>query len=403
MSEESLDEGVPFDAERAVRERYTDGALARQEDLCCPVSYDAALLAVLPAEILERDYGCGDPSRYVRASETVLDLGSGTGKVCYLAAQIVGATGRVIGVDMNDEMLALARRHQGEIARRIGFANVEFRRGRIQDLGLDLDALDAWLALHPVRAASDLAALDERTTALRAEKPLVADASVDLVISNCVLNLVREGDREKLLAEVFRVLKPGGRVAISDIVCDEDVPLAMKQDPALWSGCISGAYREDHFLTAFAAAGFHGVTLDKYDAAPWKVVEGIEFRAVTVTARKPERTRALDRRHALLYQGPWSAVIDDEGRRFARGVRTAVSDVTFRALTAVAATQLVAIAPPDAAALAVQPFAASSEGKRRDPKETKGFAGAAPKVSCCAPPAAETKKESAKSTGKSCC
>jgi len=121
--------------ERVVLDRY--GQAAREPaGLCCPTANDPKLTAAIPAEILERDYGCGDPTRYVRAGETVLDLGSGAGKACYLLSQVVGPEGRVIGVDMNDEMIALSRRHLEAFGARTGLRNVEFRKGRIQDLGL---------------------------------------------------------------------------------------------------------------------------------------------------------------------------------------------------------------------------------------------------------------------------
>ena len=109
--------------EHGVLERYSEGAESRQADLCCPVDYDQELLAILPAEIIEKDYGCGDPSRYVQQGDVVLDLGSGSGKICYMAAQLVGDEGKVIGVDMNDDMLALARKYQYEMAEKIGLGN----------------------------------------------------------------------------------------------------------------------------------------------------------------------------------------------------------------------------------------------------------------------------------------
>src|SRR5690242_5100793 len=131
-----------FNVEEEVRERYTNGARELQESLCCPVSYDPRYLEVIPHDVIERDYGCGDPTPYLNPGETVLDLGSGAGKVCFIAAQIVGASGQVIGVDINAEMLALARRHAPEVSAKLGFSNIEFRRGRLEDLAIDLDVID---------------------------------------------------------------------------------------------------------------------------------------------------------------------------------------------------------------------------------------------------------------------
>src|SRR5213594_1991771 len=120
--------------ETIVRQRYAAGAKESAGKLCCPVNYSSQFLKVIPAEVIERDYGCGDPSKYLHAGETVLDLGSGAGKICFIAAQVVGPNGRVIGVDMNNDMLALARKHQRSVGDAIGYHNVEFRQGRIQDL-----------------------------------------------------------------------------------------------------------------------------------------------------------------------------------------------------------------------------------------------------------------------------
>src|SRR5438067_12531660 len=131
--------------ESVVKERYAAGANPREAELCCTVDYDPQLLKVIPEEVIERDYGCGDPSKYLRHGETVLDLGSGTGKICFIASQVVGPEGRVIGVDMTDEMLGVASRNAPIVAERIGYANVEFRTGWIQDLALDLEKLDAEL------------------------------------------------------------------------------------------------------------------------------------------------------------------------------------------------------------------------------------------------------------------
>lgn len=323
---------MSMSVKESVLDRYSEGARERQESLCCPVSYDAGLLDILPEELLEKDYGCGDPSRYVQEGDVVLDLGSGGGKICYMAAQLVGSTGRVIGVDMNDDMLALARKYQAEMAARLGSDRVSFVKGHIQDLGLGIDALDEYLRTHPVNSHGDYSALKAWEAAQRSDNPLIQDQSVDLVISNCVLNLVDDHEKQQLIREIFRVLKPGGRVAISDIVSDKTIPENMKNNPELWSGCISGAFREDEFPGEFAAAGFSAVCYDKWDTEPWQVIEGIEFRAVTLTAVKPETGDNRVCELGIIYRGPFAAVVDDDGRTYARGQRVNVPEVTHKLL-----------------------------------------------------------------------
>ncbi len=319
-----------LDVESAVRERYGSAAREREEALCCPVEYDPRHLDAIPQEVLERDYGCGDPSRYLKEGDVVLDLGSGGGKICFIASQVVGRKGLVVGVDMNDEMLALARRSAPEVAERIGYANVTFHRARIQDLALDLDRLEARLKENPVMNVRELAGLEEYAERMRRTEPLIADDSVDVVISNCVLNLVRDADKSWLIREIFRVVKPGGRIAISDIVSDEIVPDQLKADPKLWSGCIAGAFQEDELLRRLEDAGFYGIALDSWSDTPFSVVEGIEFRAVTITARKGKEGPCYEGNHAIIYKGPWKQVEDDDGHLLRRGERTAVCAKTFR-------------------------------------------------------------------------
>src|SRR5204862_2210956 len=234
--------------ETVVRQRYAAGAKERADKLCCPVEYDSEYLKVIPPEVIERDYGCGDPSRYLREGEAVLDLGSGTGKICFIAAQIVGPKGKVFGVDMTDEMLEVARRNTPIVAERLGYANVEFRKGRVQDLALDLELLDRRLKENPITDAASFLAADQLAEELRVKHPLIASDSVDVVVSSCVLNLVEPKSKPQLFDEIFRVLKKGGRAVISDIVSDEVVPEELQNDPELWSGCISGALTEKGFL-----------------------------------------------------------------------------------------------------------------------------------------------------------
>ncbi len=364
--------------ESQVFERYTAAARVREAALCCPVNYPSEFLSAIPNEVIERDYGCGDPTPYLNAGDTVLDLGCGGGKLCFIAAQVVGPTGRVIGVDCNREMLGLAIRHAPAVAARIGFANVEFRYGLIQDLQLDLQLLDQMLAESPVRDATDYLTLRNTEERLRAAQPLVPTESIDCVVSNCVLNLVRQADRRQMFAEIFRVLKRGGRAAISDIVADEEVPDVLRDDPTLWSGCISGAFREDQFLQAFEDAGFHGIEIVRRTPEPWQTVHGIEFRSMTVLAHKGKQGPCLERNQAVIYRGPFKSVVDDDGHTYRRGHRGAVCDKTFELLHRAPYQSLFEfVSPRESIPSEIAASFDCGRSKKRDPRETKGHGYAA--------------------------
>ncbi len=375
-------------AETAVKGRYSQAALARESNLCCPVVYDTRYLAAIPEEVLERDYGCGDPSRHLRPGETVLDLGSGTGKICFIAAQVVGPEGKVIGVDMTPEMLAVARRNAPLVADRIGYANVEFRRGRIQDLALDLDLLEARLARQPIATADDFLAGEALAAELRQANPLIASDAIDVVVSNCVLNLVASSMKEQLFREIYRVLRRGGRAVISDIVSDEEVPLELRNDPELWSGCISGAMTEMGFLAAFEAAGFHGIRILERQVEPWQTVRGIEFRSLTVEAFKGKAGPCFERYQAVIYRGPFKEVLDDDGHRMARGQRYAVCDKTFKLYQQEPYRQAFEFVEPreEVPLAAALPFDCSRTALRH-PRETKGldYTATTAATACCAP------------------
>lgn len=275
-----------YDVEQVVLERYQAGADQVQPSLCCPTEYDNTYLKLIPQEILEKDYGCGDPSRYVQTGETVLDLGSGAGKICYILSQKVGAEGSVIGVDFNEKMLALARKYQDEMSEKIGYQNLSFVKGKIQDLALDMQQVQQWLSEHPIHNLEDLSEFEQACDRIRRETPLIADNSIDVVVSNCVLNLVRPRDKQQLFQEIFRVLKPGGRAVISDIVSDQFPTETILNDPDLWSGCIAGAFQEAEFPKKFEQVGFRDVDVLSRQEDPWQVVDGIEFRSLTVRAYK---------------------------------------------------------------------------------------------------------------------
>ncbi len=378
--------------EKTVRERYARGAQERAPALCCPVDYDPRYLEVIPQEVLELDYGCGDPSRYLKEGDVVLDLGSGTGKICFIAAQVVGASGRVIGIDMTAEMLEVARRNAPLVAERLGYANVEFRRGRIQDLGLDLDAFEEELAASPIATTAALFAAEARAGALRLEHPLVADASIDAVVSNCVLNLVENGQKRRLFREIHRVLKPGGRAVISDIVSDEPVPEELQHDPELWSGCISGALTEEGFLAAFEEAGLYGVHILERQEEPWQTVHGIEFRSITIEAFKGKEGPCIERNQAVIYKGPFKEVLDDDGHRLERGRRHAVCDKTYKIFGRSPYREHFELVDPRVEVPLAEAGAFDcSRTPVRHPRETKGLdydatteaAGCCPPGECC--------------------
>ncbi|MBD2329481.1 methyltransferase domain-containing protein [Alkalinema sp. FACHB-956] len=383
---------IHYDIEQAVRDRYSAGAQAPQAALCCPTDgYDGRYLKILPEEIITKDYGCGDPTRYVQAGEVVVDLGSGAGKNCYIMAQKVGAEGRVIGVDMNDEMLALARKYQATIGDQLGYHNVNFVKGKIQDLALNLDQLQAWLNQHPVQSIADLAALETEGDRLRREAPLIATSSVDVVVSNCVLNLVKPQDKNQLFQEIYRILKRGGRAVISDIVCDEPPTDVILNDPDLWSGCIAGAFLESEFLQRFEAAGFYGVEILARQEQPWQVIDGIEFRSLTVQAYKGKEGPCLDRNQAVIYKGPWKAVQDDDGHTLLRGERMAVCEKTFQLYTdpnGPYAHDFIPVLPQTEVPRDSAPVFNCSRDSLRHPRETKGvdYRATLPSAGdCCEP------------------
>ncbi|MBN1341769.1 MAG: methyltransferase domain-containing protein [Phycisphaerae bacterium] len=378
--------------EAAVLRRYKEGARQAEDGLCCPTKYDEESVSFLPREIVEKDYGCGDPSRYVRAGEAVLDLGSGAGKVCYILAQKVGPEGRVIGADFNDEMLALSRKYIDEVADRLGYRNVRFVKCKIQDLALSLDKAQAWLDAHPITEVEHLYEFQAECDRLRRKEPLISDASVDVVVSNCVLNLARPEDKGTLFAEMHRVLRRGGRAVISDIVCDEDPTPSILSDPDLWSGCIAGAMREDVFLEMFERAGFYGIEIVSRQDEPWQTIEGIEFRSMTVQAFKGKEGPCIERNQAVVYKGPWRCVCDDDGHTLYRGQRMAVCDKTFDIMTNPAgpyAGQIVSVAPREDVPLDKAGAFDCNRSVTRHPRETKGLeyrpTVTAKEGSCCGP------------------
>ncbi|RJQ45171.1 MAG: methyltransferase domain-containing protein [Nitrospiraceae bacterium] len=233
---------------KTVKKKFSKAAHMPVADYYCPTGYNAKELEHIPDEVLEVSYGCGNPAALadIREGETIVDLGAGGGIDCFIAAKKLGSKGKVIGIDMTDEMIATATENAKKVAGVLGYNVVEFRQGNIMEL--------------PVESSS-----------------------VDLVISNCVINLTE--DKTKVLDEIFRILKPGGRFIISDIVSDKPVPGYLKRDKELWNACLSGALTDEKFRNAAENAGFPNVELTRNYL--YKKVEYIEFYSVTMKATKP--------------------------------------------------------------------------------------------------------------------
>ena len=289
-------------------------------------------------------------------------------------------------------MLSLARKYQQEISEKIGYYNTKFVKGKIQDLKLNLDLVQEWLEKNPISTIEQYSKFESYCEHLRNESPLVADNSVDVVISNCVLNLVRPQDKQQLFQEIYRVLKRGGRAVISDIVCDEDPTPAILNDADLWSGCIAGAFREEQFIKMFEKAGFYGIKILKREEIPWQVIDGIEFRSMTVCAYKGKDGPCLERNQSVIYKGPWQQVKDDDGHIFCRGERMAVCDKTYQILTRPQSpykNDIIPVPPYQEVPLEEATEFSCKNKAIRHPKETKGqqYRGTTSNqnLDCCSP------------------
>jgi SAM-dependent methyltransferase len=269
------------DIKQIVRDKYARAALkvtSRSAEGCSgatgsggecdPITrgiYDAAEVAAVPDAAVAASLGCGNPTALadLEPGETVLDLGSGGGIDVLLSARRVGPTGKAYGLDMTDEMLALARENQAKA----GATNVEFLKGELENIPLP-------------------------------------DGSVDVIISNCVINL--SGDKDRVLAEAFRVLRPGGRFAVSDVVVRGEVPPDVRRSVELWIGCVAGALEESQYRTKLETAGFEAIDVEPTriyraeDAREFLAGAGLDVEAIApevngkfmsafVRARKPAR------------------------------------------------------------------------------------------------------------------
>ncbi len=259
-----------------VGEFYSTAAEDENTDITNPVCYPDAEMPHIPPAARIRSYGCGSPvlDAAIKPGETVVDLGSGAGVECYIAARKVGPKGSVTGIDMLDNMLALARRPMDEVADNLGYRNVEFKKGFLEQLP-------------------------------------VSDKTVDVVISNCVINLSE--DKRRTFSEIFRVLTPGGRIFISDVVTDTPCPPAIQNDAKLRGECIAGALVQPHLIAILESAGFCHIRIVKRFF--YKEVLGHHFYSVTYTAFRP----MPEEKSPAMYPGPYAAVVTDDGELLLRG------------------------------------------------------------------------------------
>ncbi len=248
------------DIHTQVNRFYTEAAQDVQEDILNPICYEEDLIAHIPEEMRYRSYGCGSPvlEAEIREGETVVDLGSGTGIECFIAGKLAGPRGRVIGVDMGEAMLDIAEKTRARVVDSLSYDNITFKKAFLESLPLE-------------------------------------DRSVDLVISNCVLNL--SPDKRRVFQEIHRVLKPQGRLIISDITYDQDIPLEIKYNEKLRGECIGGALRYRDLFGLLNDVGFsHSRIVSGY---PYRTVRGYDFYSITYSANKP-----AENRRPVLYDFP---------------------------------------------------------------------------------------------------
>ncbi|MEW6348897.1 MAG: DUF5714 domain-containing protein [Thermodesulfobacteriota bacterium] len=260
-----------------VREFYADRAEARDEVILNPVAYDEEEMRFIPEQARARMYGCGSPvaDANLRAGEVLVDLGCGTGVECFLAARQVGPGGRAVGIDMTDRMLEIARRAQEHVHRELGCANTEFLKAHLEEI--------------PLR-----------------------DNCADVVISNCVINLSPRTRR--VFGEILRVLKPGGRLVISDVVAETEPPLRIRADHQLMGECIGGALVQEYLFSMLADLGFVSSAIVK--RFPYRTVQGHPFYSLTFRASKPGSVHET----VLLYPGPFESVTLETGTQLPKGV-----------------------------------------------------------------------------------
>ncbi len=270
----------------SVREFYGEAALAAKEDIVNPLAPAQAEADFISDKTKKHSYGCGSPvtDGAPQKGETLVDLGSGSGIECFMASDAVGESGQVYGIDMTDEMLLLANGSKAEVAERLGYDNITFKKGFLEAIPLD-------------------------------------EGTADVVISNCVINL--SPDKRMTYQEIFRVLKPGGRLVVSDIVTDTAIPARLKNNVRYRGECLGGAMQQEQLVAMMETAGFAAIRFIK--RFPYRQVEGMDFFSLTYEAiRPPAPVESIKSCCDVLYRGPHRAIYTESGILLLKGRRTPV-------------------------------------------------------------------------------
>ena len=254
-----------------IKQFYSEAIADSKTDILNPVCYDQTVIAHIPEQFRFRGYGCGSPvlDADIRPGDHVVDLGCGSGVECFIAARLTGSAGRVTGIDMLDPMLTLARTGQPLVAANLGYDNLSFKKGYLEAVPL-------------------------------------ANDTVDVVISNCVMNL--SVHKRAAYGEIFRMLRPGGRLVIADVTCDDEPDPAIRNDENLRGECIAGALTTAHLVALLEETGFTGVMLCKRFA--YRTVQGHPFFSLTYTAVKPRPETPIP----VIYRGPLPALMLPDGQ-----------------------------------------------------------------------------------------
>ena len=277
------------DSLTTVKTFYAAAAGDTQSEILNPVCYDETLISHIPAAYRFRGYGCGSPvlDADIRQGEHILDLGCGSGVECFIASRLTGSNGRVVGVDMLDAMLDLALAAQPLVAENLHYDNLEFHKGYLEELPVESDAFD-------------------------------------IVISNCVMNLSM--DKRKAYTEIHRVLRPGGRLVIADIVCETEPDPAIRNDEKLKGECIAGALTVRHLSALLEETGFEAVMLQK--RFPYREVNGHLFFSLTYSAVKPASADPV----SVVYRGPLPFLVTPDHRLLPRGTTAPLDRLTAEAM-----------------------------------------------------------------------